>query len=708
MGSRSGRGRIVSERAKDRLTRRRRSPSRSSAILFVIEGTLRRVGRVLRLLEPLLELAVEELALLALCFHALLEPLLDLSGARAQLVERGAEIGDRARRRRRLVRDEGAQLGVERELGLAAGALDGEGFLRHAPNLTARLEAVKRPRRRRCAPPRPIWACDPRGTDLGSGGRGSVPLATPAEQKERGMTIYLAIVAALLSITLVVGPVAAQGKPELTVALSSFSTEVLDPVLGGHIVKYYLSLMFDYLVGTTPDGLPSKDGGLATRWELSQDHRRWTFHLRKGVKFHTGEEVTSEDVKWSLQRAIGKRSTTGYAGPLRTLIQDIETPAPDRVVIVTKEPTLIIPTYLSRSLSTEGMVLPKKYIEANGDDVFARKPVGSGPYRFVEQVTGSHIKLTAVDSHWRIGAPKYKTVTFKLVSEETTRIALLRRGEADVADVSRERVKELEKEGFPVHMRKEEALIHVWWILGPDGRTPPTNDKRVREALNLAIDRNEIAQSIFGGYAEPAAIPMGLTWAFKDVGFKVTPDMAYAYDPARAKKLLADAGLAGGFTQDVYAFQLPGLPEGKAFAEAMAGYWEKIGVKSRLIPVDYPAFRKMWVDRKAPGAVGYYNVANRDWIGAYAFLEKQGYTPSKLNDTVNDPEVDGMLSQVLRQTDRDKINALMRNVYTRLRSEHHGVPVVFVHSPYAASKTLGKWNPGSVMYDLFLDELARK
>src|SRR5881296_4161079 len=281
----------------------------------------------------------------------------------------------------------------------------------------------------------------------------------------------------------------AETKSELTVALSSFSTETLDPVLGGHIVKYYLSLIFDYLVGVTPDGQPSKEGGIATRWEASADHKRWTFHLRKGVKFHTGEELTSEDVKFSLQRAISKRSTTGYAGPLRTLIADIETPAPDRVVIVLKESTLIIPTYLSRSLSTEGMVLPKKYIEANGDDVFARKPVGTGPYRFVEQVIGSHIKMTAVDNHWRIGVPKYKNVTFKLVPEETTRIALLRRGEADVADVSRERVKELEKEGFPVHMRKEEAIIHMWWVLGPDGRTPPTKDKRVREALNLAIDR---------------------------------------------------------------------------------------------------------------------------------------------------------------------------------------------------------------------------
>jgi peptide/nickel transport system substrate-binding protein len=521
------------------------------------------------------------------------------------------------------------------------------------------------------------------------------------------LVIGLSLMLILLTLA-VSSPAIAQAKSELVVALSSFSAETVDPALQGHNVKYYLSLMFDYLVGTTPDGQPSQAGGLASRWENSADHKRWTFHLRKGVKFHTGEEMTSEDVKFSLQRAMSKRSTTGYAGPLRTLIQDIETPAPDRVVIVTKEPTLIIPTYLSRSLSTEGMVLPKKYLEANGDDVFARKPVGTGPYKFVEQVTGSHIKMTAVDNHWRIGVPKYKNVTFRLISEETTRIAMLRRGEVDVADVSRERVKELEREGFPIHLRKDEAVVHMWWVLGPDGRVGPTADKRVREALNLAIDRAEVAQAIFAGRAEPAAIPMGLSWAFKDIGFKPTPDMMYAFDPARAKKLLADAGHPNGFPLDVYAFQLPGFPEGKAFAEAIAGYWEKVGVKPKLVPVDYPAFRKLWVDRKAPGVVGYYNIANRDWIGTFALLEKQAYTPSKLNDTVADPEVDGMIAQILKQTDRERINTLMRNIFTRMRSEHAGVPVVYVHSPYATSKTLGKWNPGSVMYDLFIDELARK
>jgi peptide/nickel transport system substrate-binding protein len=524
--------------------------------------------------------------------------------------------------------------------------------------------------------------------------------------KRVGFIVGVSLISLFVLVAAATRPALAQAKSELVVALSSFSAETLDPALQGHNVKYYQALMFDYLVGTTLDGQPSQAGGLATKWENSADHKRWTFHLRKGVKFHTGDEMTSEDVKFSLQRAMGKRSTTGYAGPLRTLIQDIETPAPDRVVIVTKEPTLIIPTYLSRSLSTEGMVLSRKYLEANGDDVFARKPVGSGPYKFVEQVTGSHIKMTAVDNHWRIGVPKYKNITFRLVPEETTRIAMLRRGDVDVADISRERVKELEREGFPIHLRKDEAIVHMWWVLGPDGRVGPTKDKRVREALNLAIDRAEVAQAIFGGRAEPASIPMGLSWAFKDVGFKPTPDMMYPFDAARAKRLLAEAGHANGFELDVYAFQLPGFPEGKAFAEAIAGYWEKIGVRPKLIPVDYPAFRKLWVDRKAPGAMGYYNIANRDWIGTFALLEKQAYTPSKLNDTVADPEIDGMIAQILKQTDREKINTLMRNIYTRLRSEHAGVPVVYVHSPYATSKTLGKWNPGTVMYDLFIDQLA--
>ncbi len=520
------------------------------------------------------------------------------------------------------------------------------------------------------------------------------------------MKPHLVIAASLLLLPrLTISPAWGQAKAsgELTIALSSFSTETLDPVLGGQVVKFYLSLIFDYLVGVTPDGRLSKEGGVASRWEASADHKRWTFDLGQGIKFHNGDELTAEDVKFSILRAMGKRSTTGYAGPLRALIQEIDTPSPDRVVIVTKGPTLIIPPYLSRVLSTEGMIVPKKYVEAKGDDYFATHPIGSGAYRFVEQVTGSHIKLEAVDSHWRLGTPKYKTVLFKLIPEETTRVAMLRRGEADIIEISRDRVKEVERGGFPIYTRKDDSLLHLWWV--QPWENTPIKDKRVREALNISIDRKEVAETIFGGMADPGAIPFGLSWAFPDVNFKVTPDLAYPYDPARAKKLLADAGYPGGFPIEVYAFQLPGLPEGSAMAEAVTGYWRKIGVQPKLVPVDYGAFRKRWLDQTIPGAVGYYNLANRDWIGTYALIEKMAYSPSKTS-TTKDPEVDGMVREVLRQTDREKISALMRNIFTRLRSEHLGVPLVYLHTPYAASKRITRWNPGSVMYDLNIDELV--
>src|SRR5206468_2888120 len=175
---------------------------------------------------------------------------------------------------------------------------------------------------------------------------------------------------------------------------------------------------------------------------------------------------------------------------------------------------------LSRLLSTEGMILPKKYVEAKGDDGFTRAPVGSGPYRFVEQVSGSHVRLEAVPSHWRLGTPKYKTVVFKAVPEETTRIAMLRRGEADVVEISRERMKEVEGAGYAVHLRREDGQIEGWFVQ-PWAQTP-IRDKRVREALNLAIDRTELAETVFGGQASPAAVPFGLSWSFPEIKFKIT------------------------------------------------------------------------------------------------------------------------------------------------------------------------------------------
>jgi ABC-type transport system substrate-binding protein len=459
-------------------------------------------------------------------------------------------------------------------------------------------------------------------------------------------------------------------------------------------------------VGTTPDGQPSPNGGIATKWEHSPDYRRWTFQLRKGVKFHNGDDLTSEDVKFSLQRAMGKRSTTGYAGILRSMVQDIETPAPDRVVIVTKEPALIVPNYLSRSLSTEGMVLPKKYIEANGDDVFARKPVGSGPYRFVEQVTGSHVKLAAVDNHWRIGTPKYKNVTFRLVPEETTRIALLRRGEVDIAELSRERVKELEGEGFPFLPARGSCPHDVVDPRpgrdgGPDERQaacarpptwPSTAPRSPRPSSRARPTRPPSRSDCHGPSATSASGDAGDVHPLRSV---------------RAKKLLAVP-----VRPEVPARRLrvsaPRPAGGQSLRRGGRGLLGKDRHQDQAHPRGLSRVPQELGGPEDAGLGGLNTISpTATGSGTFALLEKQAYTPSKPTDTVNDPEVEAaMMAQVMRQTDKDKAGALMRNIYLRIRSEHLGVPVVYLHSAYATSKTLPKWTVGTVMYDLFIDQLA--
>jgi peptide/nickel transport system substrate-binding protein len=492
---------------------------------------------------------------------------------------------------------------------------------------------------------------------------------------------------------------------DLTVALSSLSTETLDPALGGHIVKYYMSLIFDYVVGTTPDGKPSPDGGIAPGWEMTHDQGGWAFDIRQGVKFHNGDELTAEDVKASILRGISPISTTGYAGALRSSIKEIEIANPHKLIIHTKSPSLIIPHYLSRALSTEGVVMPKALAGENMKDQVARHPIGSGPYRFVEQVTGSHITLEAVPNHWRIGTPKFKTITFRLVPEESARIAMLRRGEVDIIDVSRERVTEVKRAGFDSVLRKDEAMLNIWLIQNWEPSVP-INDKRIREAMNLAINRQELLETLFGGMGEIIPIPYGLSWTLKEIGYQIAEQDHYSYDPERAKKLLAEAGHPNGFTVDFHSFLLPGLPEGRAFVEAVAGYWERIGIKSKIIPVDYAAFRKKWVDKQITGAPGYYNIANRGWVGTFALLEKQAYGPSVMT-TVKDPQSDAWIQEILTATDEARAFELLRHIFKRFRSEHYVVPLFNIHSPYAVSKKVAGWNIGTVMYDFNLDDLAR-
>jgi peptide/nickel transport system substrate-binding protein len=206
---------------------------------------------------------------------------------------------------------------------------------------------------------------------------------------------------------------AAAPQGQLVIALPDFGNQVPVPWQEFAFGKSYMRLIYTALVGTTDDGKLSPDSGAAKKWDMAPDGRTWTFWLHDNITFQNGDPLTAEDVKFSLEKMIGPQSVASYIGRLRTQIDTIEVAGPHKLVIKTKKPALFLPWDVSDIQGTEGMIQPKKYTEQVGDDGFANNPVGSGPYKVVEQRHGDYLKLEAVDQHWHIGVPKYKTILFK-------------------------------------------------------------------------------------------------------------------------------------------------------------------------------------------------------------------------------------------------------------------------------------------------------
>ena len=205
----------------------------------------------------------------------------------------------------------------------------------------------------------------------------------------------------------------AASQDQLTIALPDFGNQVPVPWQEFAFGKSYMRLIYTALVGTTDAGKLSAESGAAKKWEMTSDGRTWTFWLRDTITFHNGDPLTAEDVKFSLEKMMAPEAVASYIGRLRAQIASVEVEGPHKLVIKTKKPSLFLPWDLSDIQGTEGMIQPKKHTESVGDEAFAKNPIGSGPYKVAERRHGDFIKLEAVDNHWQIGTPKYKTVIIK-------------------------------------------------------------------------------------------------------------------------------------------------------------------------------------------------------------------------------------------------------------------------------------------------------
>ena len=338
-------------------------------------------------------------------------------------------------------------------------------------------------------------------------------------------------------------PAAEKPSGTLTIADASLAEETFLPWNGGVIrTAYYRGLIYDTLVikNSKSELVPS----LATKWERSADGKMWTITLRQGVNFQGGwGELTSDDVKYSYERMAGPDAVMSISPALRQKVDHIDAPDRYTVIFSLKAPEA---DFMSLYGWDIGGIVCKKYLQSVGDTAANNKPIGTGPYTLLEHKQGAYIKLETVPdvkSNWRL-TPDFQYITFQIVPEEVTRISMLKTGEADMVEMGFESIPALT--GNPnVEVRPQCALLPATDVIRFGGLIQPRQgyydpknpwaDKSVRQALNYAINKEDMATQLYYGFGKPAACESGIAeW------MQLPP---YPYDPAKAKALLADASI---------------------------------------------------------------------------------------------------------------------------------------------------------------------
>jgi peptide/nickel transport system substrate-binding protein len=383
---------------------------------------------------------------------------------------------------------------------------------------------------------------------------------------------------------------------------------------------------------------------LAESWSVTRDGLTYEFLLRKNATFHNGDPVTAADVKFSWERYRGT-----VARQLKDKVAAVEVLDPHRVRVRLKEPWSDFMTFVGTPATGIGWVVPKSYVQRVGDDGFKKAPIGTGPYRFVSFTPGVELVLEAYEGYWR-RVPIVRRLVFRSVPDESTRLTMLKRGEADIAYNIRGPLAE-EVQRTPGLKLTQALLASTHWIDFTkrqwDSRSP-WHDRRVRLAAAVAIDRQGINQAETLGLSRPAAsiIPAGFEFAW--------PAPALAYDAAQAKKLLAEAGYPNGFDAGDYVCEMPFV----SVAEAVVTYLGAVGIRARVRALERAAFGAFARDKKAAGLL---QLQSGSFGNAVTRIERHMVAGGDLAFG-SYPEIDNLFQQQAREPDRGKREALLHAI----------------------------------------------
>ena len=413
---------------------------------------------------------------------------------------------------------------------------------------------------------------------------------------------------------------------------------------------------------------------LAESWTATPDGLVYEFVLRKGVRFHNGEPVTAEDVKFSFERYRGTAAST-----YKARVAAVEVVDPQRVRFRFKQPWPDFMTFYGTPATGAGWIVPKRYMEKVGDDGFKKAPVGTGPYKFVSFSPGVELVLEANEQYWR-KAPSVKRLVFKAVPDESTRLAMLKRGEADVVYSIRGALAE-ELRRTPGLTLKPNYPPGTFWLAFVDQWDPksPWHDRRVRLAVNHAIDRNAINQAETLGLSRITGSLIPHTFDF------YWPAPLSAFDPRKTRQLLAEAGYPNGFDAGDYYCDVSYANLG----EAVVNDLKAVGIRAQLRPLERAAFFAQYREKKfrnivqsASGAFG--NAATR----LEAFVAAGGaYVYGSY------PDIDGLFHEQASETDRKKREAILHRIQQLMHEKALVAPIwelAFIngHGPRAAESGL--------------------
>jgi peptide/nickel transport system substrate-binding protein len=513
--------------------------------------------------------------------------------------------------------------------------------------------------------------------------------------KQRRLAIAAMVVLLIGSGT---GGLAGAARPEgtLTVAVATFGNERWLPNLYVGAEDVVLKPLYENLLSRdakTGEPVPM----LAERWKVADGGRTWKFTLRKGVRFHDGGEVTAEDVKATFA-AIAREGSANSLSPEFRQIKSMEIEDPHTIAIRFDKPFVTFGNRVNHGLfASVAYVQSRKSLEGAGEQG-ERRPVGTGPFKFVEHVRGDRIVYEAVENHWR-AVPHWKRLVFLKVPEPATRMAMLRAGSADVIEVGGEYVDELKKAGLRTLVMPNVAA--VWVILGGQWPTKPSYDpkvpwaqpdaeraRKVRLALNLAVDKKAIVQQMLGGLGTPVGTVNYYPsdpWATEAL-LKPLP-----YDPPRAKALLGEAGYPNGFEVTMNLTAWPGrgfLPD---VGEAVATYWEKVGLKVKRRPVDRAVFAGDFRARSYPGvALAYAGpiIAPEPW----ELFARIAQTKSAVHLLVEHPKLDALIERLGAEANPTERARIMREEMGPWLYEYMpAVSIAATHSIAGVGPKVGEW-----------------